>query len=344
MVKPDKQDYIIKEHDLPGQSDTYRILPRDPPNKDKNRLFNMLKSIKAERGLGENYKRICTTGMGSPCGMGTYKSWKTNPIRPIVSSSGAVPYWVTTELANILRLTGRSASQLPKEHTGLCIMFLILLLNQFGRFSLKQNWNFVLNWQAFAAKHGCFFWSVWENVFPLNIQRNPMETYQNCIEQHSFGYSKGKHFPRQTRRSSHVWLRKLVSLEQNFSSVSERTFQLTQDFVEQVKNIRLEDGQCATSYDVKALFISDMEHTQEQPCPFIIWPLIWSSVSKTHISSSKANVINRLREQQWCLPSALLWQTFSRKSLKPRPSTLQPTHQGYGRGMLMTLLLYKGQK
>ena len=53
-----------------------------------------------------------------------------------------------------------------------CIMFLILLLNQFGRFSLKQNWNFVLNWQAFAAKHGCFFWSVWENVFPLNIQRN----------------------------------------------------------------------------------------------------------------------------------------------------------------------------
>ena len=38
--------------------------------------------------------------------------------------------------------------------------------------------------------------------------------------------SKGKHFPRQTRRSSHVWLQKLVSLEQNFSSVSKRTFQI----------------------------------------------------------------------------------------------------------------------
>ena len=47
-----------------------------------------------------------------------------------------------------------------------CIRFLILLLNQFWRFSLKQNWNFVLSWQAFAAKHGCFFWSVWENVLP----------------------------------------------------------------------------------------------------------------------------------------------------------------------------------
>ena len=33
-------------------------------------------------------------------------------------------------------------------------------------------------------------------------------------------------FPTQTRRSSHVWLRKLVSLEQNFSSVSKRTFQI----------------------------------------------------------------------------------------------------------------------
>ena len=53
-----------------------------------------------------------------------------------------------------------------------------------------------------------------------------MENCQNCIEQHSFGYSKGKHFPRQARRSSHVWLRKLVNLELNFSSVSERTFQI----------------------------------------------------------------------------------------------------------------------
>ena len=40
------------------------------------------------------------------------------------------------------------------------------------------------------------------------------------------GYSKVKHFPRQTRRSSHVWLQKLVNLELNFSSVSERTFQI----------------------------------------------------------------------------------------------------------------------
>ena len=44
------------------------------------------------------------------------------------------------------------------------------------------------------------------------------------IEQYFFGYSKAKHFPRQTRISSHVWLQKLVNLEFNFSSVSEKTF------------------------------------------------------------------------------------------------------------------------
>ena len=45
-----------------------------------------------------------------------------------------------------------------------------------------------------------------------------------------FGYSKAKHFPRQTRRSSHVWLQKLVNLELNFSSVSEKTYQIDTPF------------------------------------------------------------------------------------------------------------------
>ena len=36
---------------------------------------------------------------------------------------------------------------------------------QFCMDSLTQNWFSSLSWQAFAAKHGCFFWSVWEHVF-----------------------------------------------------------------------------------------------------------------------------------------------------------------------------------
>ena len=32
--------------------------------------------------------------------------------------------------------------------------------------------TFILNyWQAFAAKHDNFFWSVWENVLPSNVMK-----------------------------------------------------------------------------------------------------------------------------------------------------------------------------
>ena len=52
-----------------------------------------------------------------------------------------------------------------------------------------------------------------------------MMSISKIIKKNIFGgYSKAKHFPRQTRRSSHVWLQKLVNLEFNLSSVSEKTF------------------------------------------------------------------------------------------------------------------------
>ena len=64
------------------------------------------------------------------------------------------------------------------------------------------------------------FYNILEQTYTIM-----MENYQNYIEQLFFGLSKDKYFPRQTRRSSHVWLRKFVTLEQKISSVSERTFQ-----------------------------------------------------------------------------------------------------------------------
>ena len=53
--------------------------------------------------------------------------------------------------------------------------------------------------------------------------------------------------------------------------------------------------------------------------------------------------MNRAMEQIWGLPSAPLWPTCSWKSLRPRPSTLQLTHQDYGEGLFMTPLLSKRQ-
>ena len=74
-------------------------------------------------------------------------------------------------------------------------------------------------------------WNIGDGAFKCSLYKYHYDgNCQNYIEQHFFGYSEEKHFPRQTRRSSHVWLQKLVNLELNFSSVSERTFQIDQIF------------------------------------------------------------------------------------------------------------------
>ena len=66
MVVMDKEDYIKKSEDLLKQI-TYRELVADPTNKYKNKLINLLKTIKAEGGINNTtYKRLYPTGAGSP--------------------------------------------------------------------------------------------------------------------------------------------------------------------------------------------------------------------------------------------------------------------------------------
>ena len=58
MVVLDKEDYIKKSEDLLKQN-TYRELVADPTNKYKNKLINLLKTIKSEGGMNNNtYKRL----------------------------------------------------------------------------------------------------------------------------------------------------------------------------------------------------------------------------------------------------------------------------------------------
>ena len=71
----------------------------------------MLKSIKAERGISEaTYKRLYPTEAGSPKFYGLPKIHKEGmPLRPIVSSIGAVTYATSKELSRIIKpLVGRS--------------------------------------------------------------------------------------------------------------------------------------------------------------------------------------------------------------------------------------------
>ena len=44
-------------------------------------------------------------------------------------------------------------------------------MNDISGFSNNRTTFILKYWQAFAAKHGSFFWSVWENVLPSNIMK-----------------------------------------------------------------------------------------------------------------------------------------------------------------------------
>ena len=103
MVVMDREDYIKKSEDLLKQN-TYRELAADSTNKYKNKLLNLLKTIKTEGGINNNtYKRLYPTGAGSPKYYGLPKIHKAGvPLRPIISSRGSATYETEKESAKIL--------------------------------------------------------------------------------------------------------------------------------------------------------------------------------------------------------------------------------------------------
>ena len=110
LVVMDKEEYIGKAEELLREK-TYKIIPIDPTNRQKNKLIQILKMIKEEGGMHEStYKKIYPTGASIPKFYGLPKIHKAEvPLRPIVSSRGSVLYNTAKELARILKpLTGRT--------------------------------------------------------------------------------------------------------------------------------------------------------------------------------------------------------------------------------------------
>ena len=106
----DTEEYKKKAQEL-LQQPTNQLIPTDPTSKYKNKLINMLMSIKAEGGITEAvYKNLYPTGAGSPKFYGLPKIHKEGvPLRPIVSSIGAVTYHTSNELSRIIKpLVGKS--------------------------------------------------------------------------------------------------------------------------------------------------------------------------------------------------------------------------------------------
>ena len=110
LVVMNKEDYEKKAEELLSQT-TYSKINNDPTTKYKNKLINLLKTIKTQGGINEAlYKKLYPTGAGVPKFYGLPKIHKREtPLRPTVSSIGSVSYATSKELARILKpLVGRS--------------------------------------------------------------------------------------------------------------------------------------------------------------------------------------------------------------------------------------------
>ena len=110
LVVLNTEDYLKKAEDLLNQN-TYRALTSDPTMRLKNKMINLLKTIKSKGGLSEDlYRKLYPTGAGSPKFYRLPKIHKLGmPLRPIVSSIGGVTYYTSKEVARILKpLVGKS--------------------------------------------------------------------------------------------------------------------------------------------------------------------------------------------------------------------------------------------
>ena len=110
LVVMNKEDYVKKAEELLNEP-TYRTISSDPTTKYKNKLINLLKTIKTEGGMDEAlYRRLYPPGAGSHKYYGLPKIHKEGiPLRSILSSIGAVSHETSNELARILKpLVGKS--------------------------------------------------------------------------------------------------------------------------------------------------------------------------------------------------------------------------------------------
>ena len=105
MVIMDQQDYNNKAQALLQDTNTYKVLHKDPTPQLKNKLITLLKNIKQTGGLSTpKYKQLYPTSAVPPKFYGLPKIHKTGtPLRPIVSSRGSITYGVAKELSHIIK-------------------------------------------------------------------------------------------------------------------------------------------------------------------------------------------------------------------------------------------------
>ena len=114
MVIMDQQDYNTKAQALLQDTNTYKVLPKDPTPTLKNKLINLLKDIKQSGGLSiQKYKQLYPTSAVPPNFMAFPKYTKQVPSQTHSSSRGSITYGVAKELSHIIKpLVGQSPHHL----------------------------------------------------------------------------------------------------------------------------------------------------------------------------------------------------------------------------------------
>ena len=114
MVIMGKQDYTNKAQALLQDTNTYKVLSKDPPSRHKNKLIQTLKGIKQSGGLSDlKYMKLHPTSAVLQVLWHPQNTQSWHPPRPIVSSRGSITYWVAKELACIIKpLVGQSPHHL----------------------------------------------------------------------------------------------------------------------------------------------------------------------------------------------------------------------------------------
>ena len=93
MVIMDQQDYTNKATALLQDTNTYKVLPKDPTSHLKNKLITLLKDIKQTGGLStQKYKQLYPTSTVPPEFYGLLKNHKAGtPLDPLCPVGGQSP-------------------------------------------------------------------------------------------------------------------------------------------------------------------------------------------------------------------------------------------------------------
>ena len=105
MVIMDQEDYTNKANTLLQDTNTYKVLKKDPTNSLKNKLISILKDIKQTGALSTSKcKQLYPTSAVPPKFYGLPKINEVGiPLRPIVSSRGSITYGLAKELSHIIK-------------------------------------------------------------------------------------------------------------------------------------------------------------------------------------------------------------------------------------------------